>query len=889
MAENRHSTETLENAYDEFRALVLAGDPVDPAEFLGERNLSDAQLLDELGEFQRFVRESRIETTVPILEQEFLLHDSGGIQVWKARHSTIGELLVKEAEGRVGEGPAKRLDREAMALARAKGPGLVRIHRYQWKIQAPRLVLEWLPRPALVRETSVSDAIEAVAGAARALGRLHRFGWLHLRLAPSSIRVREDGSPVLTSAGLRLPIGQSLDGPPEFARYAAPEAQHPTRPLDPRADVYSLAALLYEALVGEVPSSDPRRRRRALGRVKGVSRDLRAVLVTALEEEPDDRLYAQAGELHDDLRAVAEFRLPRARSISGLHWIWRSLSGNRAVVGTCAFALAILSIMAGVALVERNRGRVAREELRDEAWRAAEERMPIYNGRIARLASVQAEHRRVQGVGHQRYMLPADRDRLAELDCEWRRLESLCALDYEFIRGRFSEARAGGDPVDVHRLRELERTVTLHEWNRAIRSKAWTRAATLGRIFTRTWIDTSGVDNQEVGYEGEGEPGDSLYFFALRPHFQVVRGGDRRLVPVPVDPNRLPASLYDATSGGIPELASSPIQPGDVVLEVRTTGAGFKRHDLIYAVDDEAPRGDPRSREWVGRVVSVLREGRTVTVRAEGPVAVLPTATPLLVFPRLRVPVDRSSWRTRLPCDLTISLLRRPGDSDLIVDHRRIPVPILSYPRGVPPTGDWAPLGERDGSAIAVRETTLGEFVRFLRTDEARDLWPWFGVDSKDFVSSAEGRPRLRPGIDPELPMTRVTWKEARRYCAWLSTRDPSFVYDLPSWDDWGAIEPFQPYPWGSEFRRGYVVPGEARPLLPAGSNPIDRSWVGVADTASGVREWLVDSPAGGTRWIVSGASDTRDPNDFRIDRKLSVSSDVRSPRVGFRVVARPR
>ena len=84
---------------------------------------------------------------------------------------------------------------------------------------------------------------------ALALATMHRFGLAHLRVCPSTIRMRDDGRPLLDFAWLDLGRQASeLDAacaPPELGR----------EPLDASSDVYAFGALLRVLLLGRAPAA----------------------------------------------------------------------------------------------------------------------------------------------------------------------------------------------------------------------------------------------------------------------------------------------------------------------------------------------------------------------------------------------------------------------------------------------------------------------------------------------------------------------------------------------------------------------------------------------------------------------------------------------------------
>jgi serine/threonine protein kinase/Tol biopolymer transport system component len=109
------------------------------------------------------------------------------------------------------------------------------------------------------RQLPISDAVHIATSVASALDYAHRHGVIHRDLKPENILLH-DGEPLVADFGIALAVsnagghrvtqtGLSLGTP----QYMSPEQATGDRAVDRRADVYSLAAVTYEMLVGEAP------------------------------------------------------------------------------------------------------------------------------------------------------------------------------------------------------------------------------------------------------------------------------------------------------------------------------------------------------------------------------------------------------------------------------------------------------------------------------------------------------------------------------------------------------------------------------------------------------------------------------------------------------------
>ncbi len=136
----------------------------------------------------------------------------------------------------------------------------------------------------------VSDALRIAIHLGGALEHMHARGFVHLDLAPSNIILRRDGRPVLIDFGAARALnGDRPSGPVGTDAYMAPE-ECLAQAVSPAADVFSLGALLFELLTGELPfqggsRSDPFPQ---TSRKPAHARQFRPTLPRAL----DDLLYA---------------------------------------------------------------------------------------------------------------------------------------------------------------------------------------------------------------------------------------------------------------------------------------------------------------------------------------------------------------------------------------------------------------------------------------------------------------------------------------------------------------------------------------------------------------------------------------------------------------------
>src|SRR5688572_9623812 len=162
------------------------------------------------------------------------------------------------------------------------------------------------------RQLPVDDALRITSAVANALDYAHQHGVIHRDLKPENILLQH-GQPVVADFGIALAVsnaggtritqtGLSLGTP----HYMSPEQATGDKVIDARTDVYSLAGMAYEMLVGEPPYSGPSTQAviaRLLTETPRRVRSLRgtvpeaadAAIARALEKLPADR-FATAGE-----------------------------------------------------------------------------------------------------------------------------------------------------------------------------------------------------------------------------------------------------------------------------------------------------------------------------------------------------------------------------------------------------------------------------------------------------------------------------------------------------------------------------------------------------------------------------------------------------------------
>jgi serine/threonine protein kinase len=192
--------------------------------------------------------------------------------------------------------------------------------------------------------------------AAEALEHAHQMGLLHRDIKPANLLVDLRGQLWITDFGLarvRDEAGPTLTGDlVGTLRYMSPEQALARRSqIDPRTDVYSLGATLYELLTLEpafagrdrqellrqIAFDDPRPPRRVNPHVPA---DLELIVLKAMAKDPQAR-YVTAQEVADDLERYLNDKPIRARPPSAWQRLARWSRRHRAALGAAAGLLVV--------------------------------------------------------------------------------------------------------------------------------------------------------------------------------------------------------------------------------------------------------------------------------------------------------------------------------------------------------------------------------------------------------------------------------------------------------------------------------------------------------------------------------------------------------------------
>lgn len=300
-----------------------------------------------------------------------------------------------------GEAARQRFEREVEVVAGLQHPGIVSIIDSGVRRGRYFYVMEYVEGRPLDQalppgRADLRRSLELLIRVCEAVDYAHQRGVLHRDLKPSNILVDPRDQPHLLDFGLakrvETPGGARPQGlaltmsePGQLlgtVAYMSPEQSlGRAEQASVRTDIYSLGVIAYELVTGSLPVQMEGSLRDVLARIaeqdppppssrrRGVSRDLDAVLLRALEKSPQRR-YATAGELAAELGRVLRSEPVLARRVGPLGRAWRWSRRHRALAITGAAGALVLAVVSAVLIAriieERDRANAhAAENLRN--------------------------------------------------------------------------------------------------------------------------------------------------------------------------------------------------------------------------------------------------------------------------------------------------------------------------------------------------------------------------------------------------------------------------------------------------------------------------------------------------------------------------------------------
>lgn len=283
---------------------------------------------------------------------EKIIHKGGMAIIWEVSKPDIAVPLVMKVP-MIGEGDEASsivgFEMEQMIMPVLTGKHVPKVYGMGDITHLPYIAMERIVGKTLAEAAGVlpMDPLKAAALAgkvATGLVDLHRQQVIHFDLKPANIIFREEsGDAVFVDFGLsrhaKLPdlFSEEIRIPMGTAPYIAPEQVLRNR-TDPRSDIFSLGAILYELVTGAQPFGEPDTTKGLKRRIwadpkppRAINKDvpewLQEVILRCLEPDPTRR-YPSARQLAFDLTHPDRVALTaRAKKETNAGWfkVWRRM------------------------------------------------------------------------------------------------------------------------------------------------------------------------------------------------------------------------------------------------------------------------------------------------------------------------------------------------------------------------------------------------------------------------------------------------------------------------------------------------------------------------------------------------------------------------------------
>jgi WD40 repeat protein len=319
-------------------------------------------------------------------------HGRGGLgRVSRAHDRELGrDVAIKELLSRSDVHEVRFL-REVLITARLEHPGIVPVHEAgRWPDGTPFYAMKLVSgrplRDLIAERTTVEERIgllHHVIAVADAIAYAHGRNIIHRDLKPANVIVGDFGETVVIDWGLAKDLSSTEaaivgGGPFRTNRnddltsagsvlgtpaYMAPE-QERGEPVDQRADVFAIGAMLWELCsTQKIPPTKAHHRHRMLRRA-GIDEDLTTIINKALDPAPERR-YPDAGALAADLKAFKSGARIAARSYSLFamlaHWTRRHRTLALSAATVIAIAVTGSLLFVRNIAVERDRADASKQ------------------------------------------------------------------------------------------------------------------------------------------------------------------------------------------------------------------------------------------------------------------------------------------------------------------------------------------------------------------------------------------------------------------------------------------------------------------------------------------------------------------------------------------------
>jgi len=198
-----------------------------------------------------------------------LIGKGGSGRVYRAQHGILARdaaIKVLRADLDTPDEHHDRFLQEAQTIAQMRHPHIVQLYDFGQVQDTYYMVMEYIEGDSLEAKLKVAhdtgrllpgvEVWRIIKQMGEALTYIHERGVIHRDIKPANILMTKDGNIVISDFGVaKLLAGHgntttgTITGTPA---YMSPE-QALGQPIDHRADLYSMAVIIYEMLVGRVP------------------------------------------------------------------------------------------------------------------------------------------------------------------------------------------------------------------------------------------------------------------------------------------------------------------------------------------------------------------------------------------------------------------------------------------------------------------------------------------------------------------------------------------------------------------------------------------------------------------------------------------------------------
>jgi len=395
-------------------------------------------------------------------------------EVFKARHARLNRLVaLKMIRRHASDDERLRFLREAEAVARLHHPHIIVLYEAGEVGGQPFLAMEYMAGRTLAEAFAENTlpprgAAECLKKVAEAIHYAHGQGVLHRDLKPANVALASNFEPRVMDFGLARLMEEDSQVTMSGVAFGTPSYMPPeqaagkVRDIGPTSDVYSLGAILYQALTGRPPfradspvetmrqvaENDPVAPRLLNG---AVPRDLETICLKCLEKEPQRR-YETAQDVAAELERFLSDEPIHVRPASSIEKGWRWCRRNRTLASAIGLGFALVAIVgigSPVALyrIDRERQRAEKNAIMEVKERRRAEsvtkqsRRHLYAARINLAQQIFEEG----DVARVEELLNGLRPQPGEEDLrgfEWHYLEQLAHSEIFCLTGHVGYVRA---------------------------------------------------------------------------------------------------------------------------------------------------------------------------------------------------------------------------------------------------------------------------------------------------------------------------------------------------------------------------------------------------------------------------------------------------------------